>query len=627
MSAKGKLFCTLCQNSKRIDKPVNWTSIGIATEISDQTKAKKKLNDKMAKHFSSLFHQEELKMKSLAEKNILPELVSRNIEKSTTSTEKLFKVAYYIGLNNKPFTDFPKLIALLTDLDVDLGNTLHDRKTCTRMIQTIAQTMRKSLVDFINNSKGKLTLIVDESTTVSNVSCLIVYLKTTKNNQPVTFFFVLLPIKNKDADTVFMSILDCLKGHGITEKKLSNDLIALCSDGASTFTGRKSGVGALFVNKYPKIIVWHCLAHRLELSISDVKSSFDQFDEIVSVLKIVYAFYSQSPKNTDEIKKISKDLGTSFKKIGKIFTIRWAASSHATIDAVLKNLEALKQHFQTKSILEKDGTKKQNLKYVLESLRSETFVRNLKIIRLALEETSALSLQLQSKNMTLALGHKSIMNTVKALKEISDNSTDDSNKKAIPEKQFFAELAKSIKQRSMCLVNRKNMSKPEKIAKQQQYFESLSQYSLYDKQFWPKDWSTSYGDNLIRNFAEKFGHSTVKMLSEFKTFKETSVIGNEFQKYVDHAQAYAISSADAERGFSAMNRIVTDDRNNLMIENTSCLMIISTLKMPIDKFNPARYVKIWLRSHQQAECLRNSTKTKNSVKEQDDDQKILFDLF
>ena len=171
------------------------------------------------------------------------------------------------------------------------------------------------------------------------------------------------------------------------------------------------------------------------------------------------------------------------------------------------------------------------------------------------------------------------------------------------------------------------MSKPEKIAKQQQYFESLSQYSLYDKQFWPKDWSTSYGDNLIRNFAEKFGHSTVKMLSEFKTFKETSVIGNEFQKYVDHAQAYAISSADAERGFSAMNRIVTDDRNNLMIENTSCLMIISTLKMPIDKFNPARYVKIWLRSHQQAECLRNSTKTKNSVKEQDDDQKILFDLF
>ena len=627
MAVKGKLFCSLCQNSKRIDKPENWTSIGIASEINDKTKAKKKLNDKMAKHFTSFFHQEELKRKSLAEKNILPELISREIEKSTTATEKLFKVAYYIALNNKPFKDFSKLITLLTDLEVDLGNTLHDRKTCTRMVQTIAQTMRKSLVEFIKNSTGKPTLIVDESTTISNVSCLIVYLKTTKNNQPVTFFFDLLPLKNKDADTVFKSILDCLKGHGITEKKLSDDLIELCCDGASTFTGRKSGVGAFFVNKYPNIIIWHCLAHRLELSISDIKASFDQFDEIVSVLKIVYAFYSQSPKNTEEIKEISKDLGTSFKKIGKIFTIRWAASSHATIDAVLNNLEALKQHFQTKSILEKEKTKNQNLKYMLECLRSGTFVKNLKIIRLGLEETSALSLQLQSKNMTLALAHKSIMNTVKALKEISDKSTDDSNQKVIPKKQFFAELAKSIKQRSMCLVSRKNMSKSEKIAKQQQYFESLSQYSLYDKQFWPKDWSASHGDNLIRNFAKKFGHSTVKMLSEFKTFKETSVIGNEFQKYVDHAQTYSISSADAERGFSAMNRIVTDERNNLMIKNISNLMIISTVKMPIDKFNPASYVKIWLRSHQQSECLRNSSKKSNSINTRDDDQKILYDLF
>ena len=123
-----------------------------------------------------------------------------------------------------------------------------------------------------------------------------------------------------------------------------------------------------FLNRYPNIIVWHCLAHRLELSIGDVRASFDQFNDIVAVLKIIYAFYSQSPKNTEKIKEISLDLGKVFKKIGKIFTIRWAASSLITIDAVLRNLDALKIHFQTSSILEKDSAKKYKLKYALENL-------------------------------------------------------------------------------------------------------------------------------------------------------------------------------------------------------------------------------------------------------------------
>ena len=245
---------------KKIDKPQNWTNFGVESLNSDITKARKKLNDKMMKHFNSLFHQDEVKNQMLAKKSILPEIVSNNIDKNVTSTGKLFKVAYYIALNNKAYADFPKLIHLLTELEVNVGNSLHDRRTCQRMVDIIANTKRKSLVNFINFSPSKITLIVDESTTISNLSCLIIYIKTTKNHMPVTFFFDLVPLKNKDSDTVFQTILDSLKSRGMSEQKLSNDLIELCSDGASTFTGKKSGVGATFLNRYPNIIVWHCLA-------------------------------------------------------------------------------------------------------------------------------------------------------------------------------------------------------------------------------------------------------------------------------------------------------------------------------------------------------------------------------
>ena len=144
----------------------------------------------MDKHFTSIFHQNELKSRTLAKKNILPELVSRKITHDISTTQKLFKVAYYIALYNRPFSEFPKLISLLTDIGIDLGTPLHDRKTFTRIVQTIARVMRKSLVNYLNTSSGKITLIVDESTTISNVSCLIIYIKTTKNHQAVKFFLI-----------------------------------------------------------------------------------------------------------------------------------------------------------------------------------------------------------------------------------------------------------------------------------------------------------------------------------------------------------------------------------------------------------------------------------------------------
>ena len=56
------------------------------------------------------------------------------------------------------------------------------------------------------------------------------------------------------------------------------------------------------------------------------------------------------------------------------------------------------------------------------------------------------------------------------------------------------------------------------------------------------------------------------MKSELRDFKLSGKIGNEFQKLVDIANTYCISSADAERGFSLMNLIMTDIRNKLKLK-------------------------------------------------------------
>ncbi len=54
-------------------------------------------------------------------------------------------------------------------------------------------------------------------------------------------------------------------------------LIGFSSDGASCMTGQHGGLATLLKAKYPKIIAFHCMAHRLELA---VKNAVDAVNRV-----------------------------------------------------------------------------------------------------------------------------------------------------------------------------------------------------------------------------------------------------------------------------------------------------------------------------------------------------------
>jgi hypothetical protein len=72
-----------------------------------------------------------------------------------------------------------------------------------------------------------------------------------------------------------------------------------------------------------------------------------------------------------------------------------------------------------------------------------------------------------------------------------------------------------------------------------------------------------------------------------------------------------ISTAEDERGFSAMNIVSSDSRNLLSIENISAIIFIKIKGPPIAKFNSDKYVKNWLREHNHAESSHNYDKKKS----------------
>lgn len=160
-------------------------------------KQKKSLRKKINEH--SLSHSHKLAediVKKQGEKALESSLLKTQGD-ILASTHIVFKTAYYIAKNNGPYSNYPGLIDLQMINGVNVGRVLHSNVTCADIVHFIAKEMRQALLASIRATRAKLTVIVDESTTLSKKSCLIVYLRTSVNSsEPLTFFLDLLELES-----------------------------------------------------------------------------------------------------------------------------------------------------------------------------------------------------------------------------------------------------------------------------------------------------------------------------------------------------------------------------------------------------------------------------------------------
>ncbi len=215
------------------------------------------------------------------------------------STGKVFSTAYYLAKQNRPFDDHPDLVELQNKNGANLGNSLHSRQSSTRIINFVSGIMSTKLCRQIRSVGGKISIQIDESTTVSTHSTLIIYMRCEihKHKEPVTRFLDLVEIEGQDSNTIVTELLACLKKHGFTHEYLSDHLVAFASDGASAMIGGNSGVATQLKALYPRIVVWHCLNHRLELAVKDSLTELKSLFHFESFITKLYTIYSSSPKN------------------------------------------------------------------------------------------------------------------------------------------------------------------------------------------------------------------------------------------------------------------------------------------------------------------------------------------
>lgn len=638
---EGKLGCSICKNisnlgafkTERSSISNEWRSYSITFNGKTKTAQLTSLRKKIFDHKSSSSHKAAEKIAEVARSETIEKVVDTMNEKHLETTKTVFRTAYYIAKNNRTYSDHFNLLELQNINGIDIGVGLHSRNTAAAIIDHISDEMKRRIIQQIKNISGKISVIIDESTTLGSKSTLIVYLKCefSKELPPHFLFLDLIELSGQTSEMIVQSLFDCLNQHGFDENYLKENLISFASDGASTMLGKKSGVAGRLLKLYPDIVVWHCMNHKLELAFGDAINEVGSINYFQIFMDKIYSLYSKSPKNQRELAECASALEQEIQKIGKTLGTRWVASSFRAVSSVWYGYSAIYNHFE-KAKVDKDRTSTDRATYsgLSKNFSSSQFLLNLAIMYDVLAELSMLSESLQDRNTTIVYADKLIRRSIRffeSLEEkpgtkylealVAQNSgnfnniplTNNPKLKTINYGQLIRSVINNLNKRMFTTISSHESTSASADTNRQAYDSLLSDLKVLEPDHWPKDkdQSVRYGeveiDNLCRRFKIELNKS--KVINGLRDYiEDSSKIPKDLTPLLNCAKLIPCSSAEAERGFSLMNQIITDERSRLLTKHVSNIMFIKHHGPPVKEWHVELYAKTWLRKHRTADDTR-----------------------
>jgi len=633
----GALGCTFCKDAKtlgawkqeRISLSTEWVTCSIqvtcsAEDPKEREKTLSALRGKIKKHNDSAAHKLAVDIRKRKDESHMENAAKKLTKVHIEKTEAVFRTVYHLAKMNRPFTDHDDLIHLQQLNGLDMGRILHSRYSATTIACHIAHEMQKKIVENIVNSNEKLAVLIDESTSLSQKSVMVVHLKTcfTKDDvicEPEMIFLTLCELQNQTAEEITDCLLQSLKSFGFTDEYLKENWIAFVSDGASVMMGRSSGVAKRLLDIYPNLFVWHCLNHRLELAVNDAVDEVGAINHFKIFLESLYSLYSRSSKNKRELQKISDEVHSQCLKIGRVLDVRWVSSSFRTVSAVYKSFAALCRHFEMCSEDgSRDSRERQKFRGLLNKLSSQEFLQDLGLMFDTLHELSQLSLELQRSGITLPQADRAIKRTVRVLHSFKDEPGEKmsettkavaeesfqnirlhSNPKSrsINQKQFIQSLVNNMESRlvnATCAVG----GNTDKV---------LQDLRVLEKETWPEEISIRYGEAEIRRLSTMLQVNVEEAIRGMRALVDGESDPESLKPLRRAVDTIPCSSAQCERDFSLMNLICSETRSTLLVSNIANLMIINANGPPLPLWKPTQYVESWLLRHRSADATNSRT--------------------
>ena len=159
------------------------------------------LRKKIFKHLHSDAHIKAKDIVAHQKKNSMPPHVEVMNSIYLDTTKRIFRTSYYIAKNDRPLSDHQGLVDLQIQNGVDMGTGLRSRFSATAIIDHIANEMRSTICKTIKENNGKVSILIVESTTGSDILTLIIYLNAQleTSGEPQFLFLDLVELRNGES--------------------------------------------------------------------------------------------------------------------------------------------------------------------------------------------------------------------------------------------------------------------------------------------------------------------------------------------------------------------------------------------------------------------------------------------
>ncbi|KAJ4924371.1 hypothetical protein JOQ06_000611 [Pogonophryne albipinna] len=322
-----------------------------------------------------------------------------------------------------------------------------------------------------------------------------------------------------------------------------------------------------------------------------------------------------SPKNMRQLSECAHNLDIALRRIGKVFSVRWVASSWRAVSAVWQSYPALAQHFREASEDDtRDSRERAKFKGLLSKLYSINFLKSLALMADVLTELKNLSEILQNRKTTLPKAHDIMTTYVKRIESFNrypgQHAVDASQAEEVMEfkgeelrvgrspiidsAQFIRAVADNMKER--LFTTTANRAQASVAANRKEAYNSLiNQMAVLNPDNWDHD-NPRFGDNEVRALCDVLHVNQQEAHLGFTEYKASGGrnIPNKMKKLLMAVDTLSPSNADCERGFSTMNNIITEYRSKLTTKNAANLLFISSVGPPCRQWDPLPYVKTWL---------------------------------
>jgi len=193
-------------------------SFKIQSSNAARSTALASLRNKIRQHETSRAHEIAQELTEKGGQDLLGNLVRAVSETVLAETDAVFRTAYYLAKINRPFTNHDNLIELPEKNGVNMGTSLHSRYSSTKIVEHIAKEMQKKIVHSIVSSSSKLSVLIDEATSLSHKSAMIVSVKASVDGATPEFLFLeLVELESQRAEGIEEALLNCLDTAGFSE--------------------------------------------------------------------------------------------------------------------------------------------------------------------------------------------------------------------------------------------------------------------------------------------------------------------------------------------------------------------------------------------------------------------------